>query len=362
MSIYINYPFGVSGGSVTDPTKLPLAGGTLTGLVYASASGFRNPLNQNFVIDAYNDTGAGTHNYYKFNPYGGGLELPTNSSGIKFGDGTTQVTSALPLIGGTMELEQDAQLIINQNYTSSGAIQINETQNKWNISMGSGYIRLVDNSNNLNEEKVKFSLEESSRFSNTTLVLSNTLLTLEGNSSISGKLSLNSGASTVAPLNLQTGVTPTSSVAGDIWLTAGSIRYKDSTGTERIVADTNRSNTYTTNNVFQNSTSNPTVTINASGSGTALKVTNTGTGESFRVEDETSPDATPFVISNSGRVGIGTSPDATVALTVDGTGIKINGTTLVPSTSVSNSSSFTITKELQITINGVLYAIPLRVV
>jgi hypothetical protein len=182
-------------------------------------------------------------------------------------------------------------------------------------------------------------------------------------STLTGKLSITSTGTTAALFNLKTGITATSPVVGDIWLTTGSMRYKDSTGTERIIADTNRANTYTTNNTFQNSSSSPTVTITASGSGSALKITNTGTGDTVRIEDDTSPDATPFVINASGRVGIGMEPSTTVALSVDSTGIKVNGATLIPASTVTNSPSLpTYTKELLITINGVSYAIPLRVV
>jgi hypothetical protein len=41
-------------------------------------------------------------------------------------------------------------------------------------------------------------------------------------------------------------------------------------------------------------------------SGAALTITNTGTGNSFLVEDDTSTDSTPFVINAAGNVGIGT--------------------------------------------------------
>jgi hypothetical protein len=40
---------------------------------------------------------------------------------------------------------------------------------------------------------------------------------------------------------------------------------------------------------------------------TALRVTQRGTGDSLRVEDEANPDATPLIVSNSGLVGIGTA-------------------------------------------------------
>jgi hypothetical protein len=55
--------------------------------------------------------------------------------------------------------------------------------------------------------------------------------------------------------------------------------------------------------------------------GTAMRVTNTGTGNSFLVEDSASTDTSPFVISASGNVGIGTtSPDST--LNLDRSGIN----------------------------------------
>lgn len=43
-------------------------------------------------------------------------------------------------------------------------------------------------------------------------------------------------------------------------------------------------------------------TISANSASTALTITQTGTGEAFRVEDSASPDATPFTISNTGVV------------------------------------------------------------
>jgi hypothetical protein len=62
---------------------------------------------------------------------------------------------------------------------------------------------------------------------------------------------------------------------------------------------TNVTNSFTTNQV-----------IDASTSVAALRVTQRGTGEALRVEDDTNPDSTPFVVTATGNVGIGTStPD-----------------------------------------------------
>ncbi len=42
----------------------------------------------------------------------------------------------------------------------------------------------------------------------------------------------------------------------------------------------------------------------------ALRITQTGTGNAISVEDEANPDATPFVVSAAGDVGIGTNAPA----------------------------------------------------
>jgi hypothetical protein len=69
-------------------------------------------------------------------------------------------------------------------------------------------------------------------------------------------------------------------------------------------------------NVF---TANQVVSVNTTS--TALRVTQVGTGASFVVEDSANPDTSPFIIDNSGRVGIQTPAASlgTNALTVTGT-------------------------------------------
>lgn len=65
--------------------------------------------------------------------------------------------------------------------------------------------------------------------------------------------------------------------------------------------------------------------IDVSSTSAALRVTQRGTGESLRIEDSTNPDSTPFVISSTGQVGIGTgSPQALTH--ISGTGdVRIEG-------------------------------------
>jgi hypothetical protein len=64
-------------------------------------------------------------------------------------------------------------------------------------------------------------------------------------------------------------------------------------------------NTWTGINTFNND-----VVINESGTSDALRITNTGTGNSLVVEDSANPDATPFVVDAAGLVGIGGTPSS----------------------------------------------------
>lgn len=62
----------------------------------------------------------------------------------------------------------------------------------------------------------------------------------------------------------------------------------------------------------------PGVVVSGSSSTDMFRITQTGTGNAFVVEDSANPDASPFVINTDGNVGIGTtSPDGT--LEVSGT-------------------------------------------
>ena len=58
------------------------------------------------------------------------------------------------------------------------------------------------------------------------------------------------------------------------------------------------------------------VVITGSTDTTLVRITQTGTGNTFVVEDSTNPDASPFVIDNAGRIGIGkTTPSASLDVT-----------------------------------------------
>ena len=129
-------------------------------------------------------------------------------------------------------------------------------------------------------------------------------------------------SATTAAFNIGTvTAAPTTLVNGDIWIT-DRLAFRNRFGNTITGLTNNQTNTITTS-----SDAAFILGITQGGNGGGLRVVNNGTGDSFRVEDET-PESTPFVISNTGRVGIGVAPDATAALKVDAGGIKFNdGTT-----------------------------------
>jgi hypothetical protein len=127
---------------------------------------------------------------------------------------------------------------------------------------------------------------------------------------------------------------PSSIAVGDVWVSNQSkLTFSPSTGVNVGVAGLSQINTFNQTQLIgvggtvnaltvSNNGTGRAATFTAASSSAAVSILQTGAGEAFRVEDETSPDTTPFVISASGRVGIGVTPDAVTALSIDGGGIK----------------------------------------
>jgi hypothetical protein len=135
---------------------------------------------------------------------------------------------------------------------------------------------------------------------------------------------------------------PTTLFDGDLWITNQNKLAFRSSGTTINAAGTNQSNTYSQPQTIS-STSNAAAVLSASNTGTrevatftntisatsdAVVITNLGSGNSLVVNDDVVPDSTRFAVSNTGRVGVGVAPDATVALSVDTTGIKFGDNTI----------------------------------
>jgi hypothetical protein len=154
-----------------------------------------------------------------------------------------------------------------------------------------------------------------------------------------------------AGLNIGIGGTSASAtVNGDIWIpTAGTnLNFRDGNGIARVCASTTSGNTFNQPQAVDTSNVLP-----------ALRVTQRGTGNAIQVEDSTTPDASAFIVDQHGKVGIGTAPDATAAIKIDGNGMSFNGTVFNPTGTASHTGGGD-TADLLVTINGTAYRIGLR--
>lgn len=102
----------------------------------------------------------------------------------------------------------------------------------------------------------------------------------------------------------------------NIWLGESSYKFK--------LTDANNVEIWTVDNVTAPTTAvspvlSGNVTISTNSIGTALKITQTGSGNALVVQDSADPDLTPFVITAAGFVGIGTQAPV-AALDIDNSG------------------------------------------
>ena len=273
-----------------------------------------------------------------FNPFTGKLDFAGGGGGgSSYIDGEVQYYADLPIVVGTPAI--DSAFLVREG---SGTWLINRHPAGIYIRLGNtgaltdwtyagtfpdvfsdANFTIYNDANSSKE--VQFDASLISNATTRTLTIPNASGTIalaenvvaKAGDTMTGKLILPASTTTSAPLNIPHGVDPTSFTNGDIWLN-GSIRYRDQAGNLRFVADLNRPNTFT---------QRQTISADSFTDLPALKITQLGSGEALRVEDE-SPESTPFVVSASGRVGIGVTPDTTVALKVDSTGIKFNDNTV----------------------------------
>jgi hypothetical protein len=157
---------------------------------------------------------------------------------------------------------------------------------------------------------------------------------LKSGDTMTGKLNLPSSTTAFAPLNLGSGAIPTTTIAGDVFASGNNIFFKGTTGGPYIFAYKNDTNTFLVPQII--STVSPT-----GDSAPALRITQAGGGEALRVEDQATPDSTPFVVSTAGKVGIGTAPDATVGLKLDSTGVKFNDGTIQTTAAIAGATGAT---------------------
>jgi hypothetical protein len=279
------------------------------------------------------------------------VALSVDTTGIKFGDGTIQTTAGLTgtvqeANGGTGETTYtNGQLLIGNaaggltkatltagtNVTitnGDGAITINATGG----GGGGGTVTSVTAGTGLTGGTITSTGTIAADFGATTgKVTEGGTTVLKAGDTMTGKLTLPAATTTSAPLNVgSSGVQPTSPAVGDVWIRNNLLQYRGSSITVNSVAATAEPNTFSARQA-----------INATDTLPALRVTQLGTGEALRVEDEANPDATAFVVANNGRVGVGVTPDAAVALSVDTSGIKFGDNTTQTTAFTGTASNVT---------------------
>ena len=156
---------------------------------------------------------------------------------------------------------------------------------------------------------------------------------LKAGDTMTGKLTLPDPTALSAGLNVGYGTSPASPATGDVWISSADLLLKWKSATATISA--------AASNLANSFTANQTITTPTSSLVPALRVTQRGTGEALRVEDDTTPDATAFVINADGRVGVGVTPDSTVSLSVDTTGIKFGDGTIQTTATLAGATGAT---------------------
>lgn len=379
MSIVISSPSGVLIES--DPTALKLTGGAISGDLTVS---------EKVGIGGAVPTGANE----KFAVRNGNLVFPNSNTGVKFSDGTflsstgqfckTTGSTYFQVYSNLSFLRQDNldpnqyagtvitgstgigfQLGLNPNSATGydqtsqlGASALSFQRTDKQLSISNDEIRME----NLGDKYIQITPDNIGFYNSNQTLIAN-VAKLNG-ATFTGKINCTVVAG-VAGINLGTGGTDAAStVAGDLWLQAGSsyLNFRDGSGVWR--------------NCLVNNTAN-TIDVNTATS-PALRITQRGAGNALTVEDSTNPDSTSFVVNSTGNVGIGVNPSSfapTALLNLDvsvtgGAAFWANGQVIIsgPSTLLlagqtvaTHSNPFsTYSNEIAVVINGVTRYIPYR--
>jgi hypothetical protein len=157
---------------------------------------------------------------------------------------------------------------------------------------------------------------------------------------MTGKLNLPAATTASAGLNIgNNSASPTTSISGDVWINGETMAFRGATAQRNLTSTSVLANFTAGVGAAIGSATVPALVVQQNGTNAAMTVanvatsttdcvtiTNLGTGNSLVVNDETTPDSTRFAIANNGRVGIGVAPDASIALTLDTTGMRIGAT------------------------------------
>ena len=134
-----------------------------------------------------------------------------------------------------------------------------------------------------------------------------------------------------------------------VWLGANTYKFK--------LTDSNNNEIWTVDNIAAPTSAlspvlSGNVVINTDSSNPALKITQVGTGAVIRVQDSTDPDVTPFIIDNTGQVGIGTASPAN-ALDIAGGTLQFSSSGGTSYTTISadvTDSTISVTDDRNLTV------------
>jgi hypothetical protein len=267
------------------------------------------------------------------NPGVAGITVESDPTALKLTGGTLSGELELPQIGNLL----NTPLVIN-SYNDTGA----GTNYNHTFTPFDGKFNLAPNGGGLT-------------FPNGTTQTTAGLPLTGGTTS--GKVTFTS-TSTTAGVNLgYIATVPTTTIVGDAWIGANNIHFKDSTNTQRNVANVNSGNTFVSPQIIQ---------VPVGSTGTALRVTQLGTGNAFVVEDSTTPDGSAFTIDQHGKVGIGVAPSATACLSLDLNGVSFGNSgaivqdidTYFAINPPSGWDANSVSNAIKIRINGQDYYIP----
>ena len=205
----------------------------------------------------------------------------------------------LPLSGGTIIGEVNVLSGLKAGY---GNLTLEVTKNNVSIygslSSNNTIYDSVGNSNQWNS--VYSSYNTTSSNIPTNFYVNSNFLPLSGGA-MTGRLSAAANAAS-AKLNIGNAITggssnPTDTINGDVWINSGNrMAYKAGSSVIYTIALTNSPNAFTT-----------TQTVDLSSNTVAMRITQRGSGEALRIEDDTTPDSTAFIVGSDGSVGIGLS-------------------------------------------------------
>ena len=157
---------------------------------------------------------------------------------------------------------------------------------------------------------------------------------------MTGKLNTPAATTSSAGINIgNIAQTPTTQVSGDVWINGEVMAFRSATAQRNLVSTSVLASFTAGVSAAIGSAAVSALAVQQNGTGAAVTIgnvatstsdcvtiTNLGTGNSIVVNDETTPDSTRFAVANNGRVGIGVAPDASIALTLDTTGMRIGAT------------------------------------